>query len=279
MYIFMHMTKDIDSGRIGVAASRPVILLLALLLAACASAPKPSLFTIRGDGDQILNRDINGKSLSVVVRIYQLKDAREFSKLTFDTLASGHSESDLLGPALLDKTDVILVPGGSYVNSEKLLDDTRFVGIVAFFRNPDPYYWRQLVEAAAISKPGGVINDSPGLTFRVQDCYILLTSGNPVLLPGQPPNTRPDCGASNAPGTRPDVHLTSSTSNRPAAQRATAPAGRGQKAGWLPPSVPEISVNTATPLGPVNTQIGGGGINAITIGEPSPVPTNYNAPY
>jgi hypothetical protein len=94
----MHITKvqqqDRHSHRLGWA----VILSLIALLSACAAPPKPKPFTLKGEGAQTLNRDANGKSLSVVVHIYQLKDAREFSKLTFDMLASGRSaDSELLG--------------------------------------------------------------------------------------------------------------------------------------------------------------------------------------
>ena len=163
-----------------------MFLVINALLGGCASSPKQ--YAIRGDGDPSLNRDINGKSLSVVVRIYQLKDAQEFSKLTFDTLASGRPESDFLGSALLDKTDAVIIPGGSYENSQKLLEDTKFVGIVAFFRKPDPYYWRQLAEADDVR--------SNGLAFKVQDCYVVLTGDKAIRLPGQPDNYRPDCGAS-----------------------------------------------------------------------------------
>lgn len=187
-----------------IIALRMVFLMAVLaLLSACASGPKS--FMIKGEGDPVLNRDINGKSLSVVVRIYQLKDAREFSKLTFDMLASGRPESELLGPALLDKTDVVVVPGGEYVSTEKLLDETRFVGIVAFFRSPDAYYWRQLVDAESINRQSGVANRASALTFRVQDCYIALTGTKPVPLPGQPQNARPECAALDSQTTPPNT--------------------------------------------------------------------------
>jgi type VI secretion system protein VasD len=162
-----------------------MFLAVSVLTGGCASSPKQ--YTIRGEADPILNRDINGKSLSVVVRVYQLSDAQEFSKLTFDTLASGRPESDFLGNALLDKTDAVVIPGGSYENSQKLLDETKFVGIVAFFRKPDPYYWRQLADAETIRRHG--------LSFRVQDCYVALTEGDAIQLPGQPSSYRPDCGS------------------------------------------------------------------------------------
>ena len=166
-----------------------VAALLVALLWGCSSAPpvpKVYDYSIRGHGDQILNRDTNGNSLSVVVRIYQLKDAQEFSKLTFDAVASGRPESDFLGPALLAKTDAVIIPGGSYENSEKLLDDTRYVGIVAFFRKPDAYYWRQLADAEVVR--------TQGLAFTVQDCFVMLHGDKFVPLPGQPASQQPDCG-------------------------------------------------------------------------------------
>ena len=199
-YYFSHILKDLYPMQIKPLLSLVAVLSFTALISACSPGPKS--FAIRGEGDQILNRDINGKSLSVVVHIYQLKDAREFSKLTFDTLASGRSESELLGPALLDKVDVVVVPGGEYVSSEKLLDETRFVGIVAFFRNPDPYYWRQLVDAESIYKQGSMINGAHGLTFRVQDCYVVISGVKPIPLPGQPANASHECAATYAPGNR-----------------------------------------------------------------------------
>lgn len=167
---------------------RMALVLLVLAQGACSSAPKS--YGVRGAGDVILNRDAGGNSLSVVVRIYQLKDAREFAKLTFDTLADGRSETGLLGAAVLEKTDVIIVPGGNYSGLEKLLDETRFVAIVGFFRRPDAHYWRQLADAETVRRQG--------LSFRVQDCYVVLTGTEAIALPGQPTDARPTCGAVNA---------------------------------------------------------------------------------
>lgn len=173
---------------------RALALSLIALLAACASQPKPKQFTLKGEGAQVLNRDINGKSLSVVVHIYQLKDAREFSKLTFDMLASGRPDSEMLGASLLEKADAVVVPGGSYVSTDKLNDETRLLGIVAYFRNPDPHHWRQLIDVETLKKRGMGPEGSPGATFRVQDCYIKIIDIEPVLLPGQPPSPKAECG-------------------------------------------------------------------------------------
>lgn len=277
----MHMTKVLLTIPTRDMVNRAAILLLVAFLGACSSAPKQ--YTIRGEGDPILNRDIGGKSLSVVVRIYQLKDAREFSKLTFDTLASGRSETELLGPALLDKTDVIVVPGGDYTSSEKLLDETKHIGIVAFFRNPDPYYWRQLVDVDAIGKQGMTFNRNKLLTFRVQDCYVMLTGAKPTALPGQPLNARPECGTSNFTGAPPNTRPASMV-NQPAARQATSPPNRTRTTGSVLQTLPDVNVGVNTPIAPANVQIGGGGIGAINIGNAPPpagqppAPTNYNTP-
>ena len=190
----MHMTKVQQPERYSSRFRQAVILSIVALLGACAAPPKPKQFTLTGEGAQTLNRDINGRSLSVVVHVYQLKDAREFSKLTFDMLASGRTESELLGSSLLEKSDAIVVPGGSFISTEKLHDETRFLGIVAFFRSPDPHHWRQLLDVEKLKKQGLGPEGTAGASFKVQDCYIKIIDIEPVLLPGQPPNTKAECG-------------------------------------------------------------------------------------
>lgn len=158
-----------------------LVSLIALL--GCASSPKT--FEIKAEADSVINRDISGKPLSVVVHVYQLKDAGEFSKLTFDTLASGRSASDLLGKDLLEKNEVMLVPGAKYVNTDKIHEEARHIGVVAFFRQPDPHYWRLLIDAKEVR--------NGGLNFRVQDCYLSLITPKLTPIPGQPINAPAAC--------------------------------------------------------------------------------------
>lgn len=159
--------------------------LMSLALGGCGTTG-PKTYAVKGEADATMNRDSSGKSLSVAVRIYQLKDAMEFSKLTFDTVASGRPESELLGPDLLSQSEIIMVPNGKYANSDKLLDETKYLGIVGLFRQPDPHYWRFLIEADKIR--------SEGLSFRIQDCYLVVLSPKPAVIPGQPVNAAPVCG-------------------------------------------------------------------------------------
>ncbi|NTV09820.1 MAG: type VI secretion system lipoprotein TssJ [Zoogloea sp.] len=207
----------------------------AMLLAACASGPKS--YDIKAEGDTQLNRDADGQSLSVVVRVYQLKDVKEFSRLTFDTLANGRPESELLGDELLGKIDTVLVPGGEYTSTEKLLENTRYIGIVAFFRKPDAHYWRYLVSAEKVR--------SEGLRFRVQDCYIMLKGIKPVPLPGQPENAPPECDAAYAPPAR---QVSRSSGPNGTNER---PMGKPQqKRGWLPARMPDVAIDSLPSVQP-----------------------------
>ena len=155
----------------------------AILLSGCATPPKS--IEIKGDAEQVLTRDAGGNSLSVAVRLYQLKGSEEFSKLTFDIAANGRPDAELIGADLLEKSEAILVPGGSFSNSVTIREDAKYVGLVAFFRQPDPHYWRFLVDADKVRREG--------LSFKAKDCYLILKNPKPTPIPGQPIDAPPQC--------------------------------------------------------------------------------------
>lgn len=157
---------------------------LVFLLGACGSSGPVK---IQGDvwADANINRDEAGRSLSVVVKIYQLKSPEAFGKLTFDVLASGRQESELLGPDLVASKELMLVPGGRADLQDVLQENARFVGAVAFLRSPDPHYWRVLLDARDVRKQG--------VSLKLSDCYLRVIKPDPVLLPGQPPAPAGTC--------------------------------------------------------------------------------------
>ena len=154
-------------------------------LLGCASGPKT--YEIRAAADPLINRDVTGSPLSVVVHIYQLKDADAFSKLTLDMLASGRPRAESLGKDLIEMNEVMLVPGGKHTGTDKIHPEAKHVGVVAFFRQPDQHWWRMLVDADKVR--------SSGLNLRVQDCYLSLTTPKPSLIPGQPANPPAMCAS------------------------------------------------------------------------------------
>jgi type VI secretion system protein VasD len=236
-----------------------IAFVMAGVLSGCSTAPKQ--YAIKGEGTPVLNRDSSGRSLSVVVRLYQLKSANEFSKLTFDTLADGRPEEDLLKSELLAKTDVVVVPGGNYSSTDKLLDEAKYVGVVAFFRNPDQHYWRYLLDADDVR--------SGDLSFRVEDCYIVLKDIKPLPIPGQPKDARPRCSNAAPAPTRQSAQpaRSSTTESRPAQAAPGAPATK--KRNWLPQNMPDVTVNVAPKGVPITTQVGSGGGTSVNIGAPA----------
>lgn len=85
-------------------------------------------------GRASLNADVQGQSLSTVVRFYQLKDATTFAQLNYAQLQS--DDLNLLRTDLLATKDVVLRPGASASVAVPMNPDAQVVGVVAFFREP-----------------------------------------------------------------------------------------------------------------------------------------------
>lgn len=157
-----------------------------LFLSACATPQQgPKQYDIRANAEPVINRDAAGKPLSVVVRLYQLKQPNDFNQLTFDLAASGRSDAELLGTSMVQKNEVVLIPGGQFIDKELLAPDTKYVGVIAFFRRPDNNFWRYLIDAEEVKKKG--------LTLLIKDCYLSLQSPTPIAIPGQVLDAKPVC--------------------------------------------------------------------------------------
>lgn len=157
-----------------------------LLLSACASSgPKP--FKIHGEAEPMLNRDSSGRPLSLVLRLYQLKGLEEFNRLTFDSLVSGKTDAELLGNSFISQNEFMLLPGKTVTLDDKIAEETKFLGVVGFFRKPDSQLWRVLVSAEEV-------REQKEFSFKAQDCYLQVLIPKAQLIPGQPANFKADCG-------------------------------------------------------------------------------------
>ena len=171
--------------------------LVALHLSACSSSkPKPVDYHIYGEADTLLNRDVSARPLSVVLDVYQLKDRQAFSRLTFDDFVSGKSETDLFGDELIQKTEIVILPGGKQSLATSLLPETKYLGVVAVYRMPSEQQWRYLVPAEQIRKTGFWHWGSSAektITVRLHDCYLTVEGVDVDLIPGQKAETVPTC--------------------------------------------------------------------------------------
>jgi type VI secretion system protein VasD len=161
--------------------------------------PQPPIkIAVEGIASPTINRDANGDPLSVVIRIYHLKDKAEFSKLTFDMVTSGRTDQELLGADYLGKSELVIVPGNTYCDTTDLAPGTKYIGVVAFFRKPDSNYWRYLVSMDQLNLARTRKKDWHGLklplfSFKVDDCFMTIPYSKPEFIPGQPENAKPEC--------------------------------------------------------------------------------------
>ena len=88
-----------------------------------------------------LNTDGQGKSLSTVVRLYQLKSPQAFEQMDYADFQN--DDLDRLQADLLATKDVVLRPDTAASISEPMDEDADYVGVVAFFRRADaPAVWK-----------------------------------------------------------------------------------------------------------------------------------------
>ena len=91
-----------------------------------------------------LNTNAAGKSLSTVVRVYQLKTPQAFEQLSYEQVQM--NDLDALKPDLLASKDTVLRPEASVSLSEPMHPDAEYVVVVALFRNTDKdSVWKLIV--------------------------------------------------------------------------------------------------------------------------------------
>lgn len=119
-----------------------LIVWLALLLAGCG----PAHVTL--DVHQNVNPDIHGRPSPIVLRIYELRAADGFNGADFISLYE--RDKEILGADLLAREEMTLIPGEKKEFKRELQKGTRFVGVMAAFRDLNHSQWRSILEV----KPG-----------------------------------------------------------------------------------------------------------------------------
>ena len=123
--------------------SRVLIGAATLALAACADGPPPPTVVELTMAPAADANFYQNSAAPVQVRVYQLKSPAAFEDADYYLLAN--SESDVLGDDLLGKAEYFLMPGVSQIVVSEKNPDTRYLGLVAAFRNIDGAIWRDTV--------------------------------------------------------------------------------------------------------------------------------------
>jgi type VI secretion system protein VasD len=131
-------------ARVNLLGRRPAAALAAaLLLAACAGAPKPASVTGTVQASAEVNPSASNRPSPLLVRIYELKSAAGFNAADFMSLYQ--RDQAQLAADMIAKEEFVLAPGETKTFAKTLAPDTRFIGVVAAYRDIEHARWRSVV--------------------------------------------------------------------------------------------------------------------------------------
>lgn len=97
-----------------------------------------------------VNPDEANRPCSVSVRVYQLKDHKLFDAASYDDLLK--RDKSVLAQEMRMSTATVVSPGAAASLSQPMKPDTRYVAIVAFYRDPDADgAWRRVIPVKKLS--------------------------------------------------------------------------------------------------------------------------------
>lgn len=91
-----------------------------------------------------LNPDLDGQPSPLVVRLYALKSATAFNNASFFSLYD--SEAAELGADLQNREELEVRPGQKLALERDFKDETRYLGVLAAYRDIDNASWRAVYE-------------------------------------------------------------------------------------------------------------------------------------
>jgi type VI secretion system protein VasD len=118
-----------------------------------------------------LNPDDAGRATSVAVRVYQLKDRKMFDGASYEDLLK--NDRTVLGQDLQASMASVLNPGASAGLAQPMEAETKYVAIVAFYRNPgNGDGWKYVIEKKRLDA------DKP-LKLELVDQLLMAPDGAP----------------------------------------------------------------------------------------------------
>lgn len=135
-----------------------------------ANAPGARKVTLRLHAGDILNTSSDGRSLSVVARIYKLRDHTAFDRLSYDTLQDAATPGNAeWAREVVEVKEVVLTPGQRYEAVETVPPEAAYVAVAALFRAPAPQRWRFVFDSRAAERSG--------VTLGLHGCAISVAAG------------------------------------------------------------------------------------------------------
>jgi type VI secretion system protein VasD len=107
--------------------------------------------------DERLNPDDLGRPLSMVVRLYELKNREAFDALGLAELANATDDQALVSKDLLARHEFLLTPGAHRTIEWKPDARTRYFAWVGLYRNPRALPWRVVLTSDDLSGKSGTL--------------------------------------------------------------------------------------------------------------------------
>lgn len=103
-----------------------------------------------------LNSTLSGRASPLMVRLYELKSFRTFEKADFFSLYDNDKET--LGADLLEREELQFKPNEARRYPRELHAETRYIGIIAAYRNIDNATWRAIIKVKPLETTHIVVN-------------------------------------------------------------------------------------------------------------------------
>ena len=122
------------------------LILLGIAVTGCFTKkpPPPSILMAKILTSSHLNPNADGAPAPVIVRLYELKSAGNFSSSDFFSLYD--DESSVLADDLIARDEMRFNPNETKTFTRELQPETRFIGILAAFRDLDQSVWRAVTQ-------------------------------------------------------------------------------------------------------------------------------------
>lgn len=119
-----------------------------MTVAGCASAPKPTKVSGSVEASPTINPSASQRPSPLMLRVYELKSPTAFNAADFMSLYQ--KDQAELAADLVAREELTLAPGETRPLSKMLSPDTRYIGVVAAFRDLEHAHWRSI----AVIEPG-----------------------------------------------------------------------------------------------------------------------------
>jgi type VI secretion system protein VasD len=134
----------------------------------------PRKVALRLHAGELLNTDEQGRSLSIVARVYKLRASSTFTQLPYEAF-SGAIQSDRSSPLaqdVVEMREITMTPGQRHEVIETVPVEATYVAVVALFRTPAPQRWRFVFETKSAA--------NTGITLGLHGCAMSVAEGQPL---------------------------------------------------------------------------------------------------